>query len=71
MRLVPSHEWKQAMSRSRHHGCKAGGCGMCMPHKRFKSNSLHQQTPAVRRVFEGHKLDLRDDPPRVAKPDEE
>jgi hypothetical protein len=41
---------------------------MCRPHKRFKSNSLHQQTPSIRRVFEGHRLDLRDDPPRVVDP---
>jgi excisionase family DNA binding protein len=41
------------MSRSNHHGCgKGGGCGLCRPEKKWKSNALEDQRPAVRRVLQ-------------------
>ena len=38
------------MSRSKNHGCgKGGGCGLCHPEKKWKSNRLKNQKPSVRR----------------------
>ena len=39
------------MSRSNHHGC-GGTCGLCKPHKKWKSNSDKQQKPSVRRKLQ-------------------
>lgn len=46
------------MSHSQHHGCRAGGCGVCRPWKAAKSNSLAHQTPAGRRAHEDYKSQL-------------
>lgn len=45
------------MSRSRHHGC-GRSCGLCRPHKRFKSNRRSAQRPAVRHSTELHDQDI-------------
>lgn len=38
------------MSRSKNHGCgKGGGCSLCRPHKKWKSNSVKDQKPSVQR----------------------
>lgn len=39
------------MSRSDHNGC-GGPCGVCKPHKKWKSNAVEDQRPAVRRALQ-------------------
>ncbi len=39
------------MSRSRHDGC-GKTCGLCQPHKKWKSNSLEDQRAGVRRALQ-------------------
>ena len=39
------------MARSNHHGC-GGTCGVCRPHKKWKSNSVEDQKPAVQRQLQ-------------------
>lgn len=39
------------MSRSNHNGC-GKTCGLCKPHKKWKSNSNKNQAPNVRRKIE-------------------
>lgn len=41
------------MSRSKHNGCgRGGGCGLCRPHKKWKSNSLKNEKSAVQRELQ-------------------
>lgn len=40
------------MSRSKHHGCGRAKCGMCKPHKKWKTNSPSNEKPSVRRVLQ-------------------
>ena len=47
------------MSRSKHNGCGAT-CGICKPHKKWKSNSSKGQKPSVRRKEADVRRDIVD-----------